>query len=306
MSGRPRRAYVTLVANREFLPGARCLLRSLGMVGATAPLVCLVPSELEREAKSVLHGTGSRVACDVVVVEQLSFSDDFIRRHSNEAIETATPMTKGSQPAFHHKLLNFSKLRLWKLTQFEKVVFLDADTIAVKNIDILFEYPSFLAAPNLYADLNDFHRMNSGVFTATPSQAMFSSMLQELNRPGAYWPRTDQSFLESYFGTRQGCTLGLPYTYNALQYLWFNLPALWRWQTIHVVHYQFEKPWDEASFQGSEASRLRRVLLAPLIDLWHEVDQTGTLSTSTLQDCGKYLQQYQREWSRLRELVPHE
>lgn len=305
MSNRSRRAYVTLVANQAFLPGARCLLRSLGMVRAAAPLVCLVPQELEGEAKSVLQGAGSQAAWEVVVAEQLSFSDDFIRRHSNDAIEAETPMTKGNQPAFHHKLLNFSKLRLWELEQFEKVVFLDADTIAVKNIDILFDYPSFLAAPNLYAGLGDFHRINSGVFTARPSREMFSSMLRELNRPRAYWPRTDQSFLERYFGTRQGCILGLPYTYNTLQYLWFNLPELWRWQTIHVVHYQFEKPWDETSFETSDASRLRRLLLAPLIELWREIDQTGALSTSSMPDCGEYLQRYQGEWSRLRELIPH-
>jgi alpha-N-acetylglucosamine transferase len=182
---------------------------------------------------------------------------------------------------------------------------LDADTIAVKNIDILFEYPSFLAAPNLYAGPADFHRMNSGVFTAAPARKMFSSMLLEIDRPGAYWPRTDQSFLENYFGARQGFILGLPYTYNALQYLWFNMPELWRWETIHVIHYQFEKPWDEASFEGGEASHLRRVLLAPLINLWREIDRTGALSASSMTDCGDYLKNHRNELSRLRELVPH-
>lgn len=305
MSSQPRRAYVTLVANREFLPGAHCLLRSLGMVGATAPLVCLAPLELKDEAESVLCGAESRATCEVVVAESLPFSDKFVRRHGNEAIEGKTPMTKGSKPAFHNRLLNFLKLRLWELEQFDKVVFLDADTLVVKNIDILFEYPSFLAAPNLYAGPADFHRMNSGVFTAAPSRKMFLSMLLEIDQPGAYWPRTDQSFLESYFGIRQGFTLGLPYTYNTLQYLWFNMPELWRWETIRVVHYQFEKPWDESSFEGGEASRLRRVLLAPLIDLWREIDRTGALSASSMTDCRCFLTGHQNELSRLRELVPH-
>ncbi len=306
MSAQPRRAYVTLVATREFLPGARCLLRSLGMVGATAPLVCLVPLELKSEAESVLRGAESQATFEVVIAKNLPFSDEFVRRHSNEAIERTTPMTKGSKPTFHTRLLNFLKLRVWGLEQFDKVVFLDADTIVVKNIDLLFEYPSFLAAPNLYAGPADFHRMNSGVFTAAPSHKMFSSMLLEIDRPGAYWPRTDQSFLESYFNARQGFTLGLPYTYNTLQYLWFNMPELWHWETIHVVHYQFEKPWDESCFEHSEVSRLRRVLLAPLIDLWREVDRTGALSASSMTDCRCYLTGHQNELSRLREFLPHE
>lgn len=296
---------MTLVASREYLPGARCLLRSLSMVGAAAPLVCLVSPELECEARSVLQGAGSLAAFELIGAEHLPFSDEFVRRHGNEAIERESPMTKGSKPAFHKRLRNFSKLRLWELEQFEKVVFLDADALVIKNIDILFEYPAFLAAPNLYAGLADFHRMNSGVFTARPSRQMFFSMLVELDRPGAYWQRTDQSFLEFYFGTRQGSILGLPYTYNTLQYLWFNMPELWRWETIHVIHYQFEKPWAEASFESSEASRLRRVLLAPLVDLWRVVDRIGVLPASALLDCCAYVQRCQKELTHLRELVPH-
>ena len=42
-------------------------------------------------------------------------------------------------PGFHTPLDNFVKLRLWQLP-YERVVFLDADTIVVRNIDRLFHY----------------------------------------------------------------------------------------------------------------------------------------------------------------------
>jgi alpha-N-acetylglucosamine transferase len=48
--------------------------------------------------------------------------------------------------------------------------------------------------------------------------------------------------------------------YNMLQYVWFNLPELWDWKSVHIVHYQYEKPWER---QHPKADLLR-----PLIDLW--------------------------------------
>ena len=70
---------------------------------------------------------------------------------------------------------------------------------------------------------------------------------------------TDQTFLEAYFADWHG----LPYNYNALQYLCFKFPDLWRWSSIRVVHYQFEKPWQT---DHGRADRLK-----PLIDLWQTV-----------------------------------
>lgn len=100
----------------------------------------------------------------------------------------------------------------------------------VKNIDRLFGYPQFSAAPNLY---------------------------ETLDQPDAWWPRTDQTFLESWLPDWHG----LPYTFNTLQYVFFNLPQLWQWSAIHVLHYQYEKPWQEHN--------PRRAELLPLIELWH-------------------------------------
>ena len=41
---------------------------------------------------------------------------------------------------------------------------------------------------------------------------------------------------------------------NMLQYVWFNMPELWDWSLVRVLHYQYEKPWDPAN---AKADRLR-------------------------------------------------
>lgn len=252
-------SYVTLIANEDYVIGARALARSLHMCHAQWPLTTLVVDGVD--GVDELEALG----CRIVRVAPLPLSADFRARHSRSAQHAEAPFAKGSKPLFHDPLLNFVKLRLWELEQFDKVIFLDADTLVIRNIDRLVAWPEFSGAPNLYETLADFHRLNSGVFVASPSRRTFDAMLQALDRPGLFWRRTDQTFLEYYFPEWHG----LPYIYNTLQYVWFNLPALWDWQRIHVIHYQYEKPWQTDHARGD--------LLAPVIAVWQHVFEHGCL-----------------------------
>lgn len=252
-------AFATLVTNPDYVLGATALARSLQAVSASAPLLVLTTrTDLDLEPLLALGAV-------IVEVVRPGYSQAFLDRHSRAAVHSAAPFTKGNKPLFHDPLDNFSKLALWQQTGYDRIVFLDADTLVVRNIDQLFGYPEFSAAPNLYETLDDMHRLNSGVFVAAPSDATWAAMQQRLDAPDAYWRRTDQTFLESWFPRWHG----LPYTFNALQYLYFNLPQLWRWSSINVVHYQYEKPWQSDHPKARE--------LQPLIDLWHRVLQDGVI-----------------------------
>lgn len=247
-----RVAYVTLVTNQDYVLGARALLRSLRRTGTEADLVVLHTPGVEEVDLTALESFMPRFGrC-----ERLATSAAFNERHERGRLHKAAPFSKGGKPLFHTPLDNFVKLRLWQLRDYERVVFIDADALVLKNCDKLFEYPEFCAAPNVYEGLADFHRLNSGVFTARPSDATFSAMATALDQPDVFWRRTDQTFLESYFPDWHG----LPVFYNMLQYVWFNLPELWDWNQIHVLHYQYEKPW--------QTDHPKAELLRPLVDLW--------------------------------------
>ena len=246
-----RAAFATLVTNSDYALGALVLARSLRRAGTQHPMVVLATRGAGALEQLAAEG------CRVLEVDQLPLSEAFRERHSRQAQHAAAPFTKGGKPLFHDPLDNFCKLRIWELEEFERVVFLDADTVVVRSIDKLFGYPEFSAAPNLYESLIDMHRMNSGVFVAQPDRATFDDMLERLDAPGKFWKRTDQTFLEAYFPDWHG----LPYVFNVLQYVYFNLPELWVWKSIRVVHYQYEKPWEHGHARTSQ--------LRPLIDLWH-------------------------------------
>lgn len=245
-------AYVTLVTNQDYVLGATALLRSLQRTGTEADLVVLYTPGVREKDLEPLRAFGARLGrCD-----RLPTSADFNERHERGRLHKAAPFTKGGKPVFHTPLDNFVKLRLWQLTEYEKTVFIDADALVLRNCDKLFAYPEFCAAPNVYETLGDFHRLNSGVFTAKPSEQTFQDMLVRLDQPDVFWRRTDQTFLEHYFPDWHG----LPVFFNMLQYVWFNLPELWSWDEIHILHFQYEKPWQA---DHDKADRLR-----PLIDLW--------------------------------------
>ncbi|KUF12832.1 glycosyltransferase [Pseudoponticoccus marisrubri] len=249
---RGRQAYVTLVTNADFALGAQALLSSLRQSGTEADLVVLHTDAVAPDVLAPLSRHGARL----VRTALLPTSDAFNAAHARDRLHGLAPFTKGGKPPFHTPLDNFVKLRLWQL-DYDTCIFLDADTLVLRNIDRLFDYPGFCAAPNVYESLADFHRMNSGVFVARPSARVFADMLARLDSPGAFWRRTDQTFLQAFFPDWHG----LPVFCNMLQYCWMNLPDLWDWDSIRVLHYQYEKPWQADHPKARE--------LAPLIALWH-------------------------------------
>lgn len=253
-----RHAYATLVTNADYAMGAAALVRSLKLTGTEAEILVLHTGGVAGAALEPVERLGARL----VPVDLLPTSEAFNARHARAKLHADAPFTKGTKPAFHTPLDNFAKLRLWEMEEFARIVFLDADTLVVRPIDRLFAYPEFSAAPNVYESLADFHRLNSGVFVAQPSKLTFAGMLAKLDAPDATWRRTDQTFLETFFPDWHG----LPVVDNLLQYVWFNLPDLWDWGSVRVIHYQYEKPWED----HAKAERLR-----PLIELWRAYFEGG-------------------------------
>ena len=75
--------------------------------------------------------------------------------------------------------VTFTKLNCWKLVQFTKCVFLDADTLVIQNSDELFDREEFSAAPDAgWPDC-----FNSGVFVFVPSHKTYEVSQVQFWRP---------------------------------------------------------------------------------------------------------------------------
>ncbi len=78
--------------------------------------------------------------------------------------------------------VTFSKIHAWRLTQYHKCVFLDADTLVLQNVDELFDREELSAAPDIgWPDC-----FNSGVFVFEPSMETYGQLLALALQVGSF------------------------------------------------------------------------------------------------------------------------
>ncbi|PIN10402.1 Glucuronosyltransferase [Handroanthus impetiginosus] len=160
-------AYVTLLYGDEFLLGVRVLGKSIRDTGSTKDMVALVSDGVSDYAKKLLQADGW-------IVKTISLLEN-----PNQVRPTRFWGV-------------YTKLKIFNLTNYKKVVYLDADTIVVKNIDDLFKCHKFCA------NLKHSERLNSGVMVVEPSEKLFKDMMTKVSTMYSY-TGGDQGFLNSYF-----------------------------------------------------------------------------------------------------------
>lgn len=140
----------------------------------------------------------------------------------------------------------FTKVNLWKQTQFRKIVYVDADVVALRAPDELFDLPyAFAAAPDIgWPDL-----FNTGVMVLTPNLGDYYALMAMAER-GISFDGADQGLLNMYFKDNYH---RLSFTYNVTPSAHYQyIPAYKHFQSsINMVHFIGPaKPW----FQGRYAS----------------------------------------------------
>ncbi|CAI5537253.1 unnamed protein product, partial [Closterium sp. Naga37s-1] len=131
-----RYAYTTLVASADLLPAALAHAQSLRLTGTAHDLVLMVDEN----------------AHDVNVNDRLLLLHfDHVRR---------VPTVNNP-----YGVKGFSKLNAWQMTEYDKVVYIDVDTLVLANLDHLFEHPEPTAVPDVYMS----SKFNSGLLVLKPS-----------------------------------------------------------------------------------------------------------------------------------------
>lgn len=155
----------------------------------------------------------------------------------------------------------YTKLRIFGDTTYDRIVFLDADTIVVENIDSLFLCDGFCAV------LRHSERFNTGVMALAPAAFDADDMLSHIKDMPSY-TGGDQGFLNEYlkgfveapmFYPERGMVLDssknkthgmvamgrLPTQYNADLGLFVLNRNRWAIDTVRVIHYTLGpvKPW---------------------------------------------------------------
>lgn len=140
----------------------------------------------------------------------------------------------------------FTKIALWRQTQFRKIVYIDADVVALRAPDELFDLDvPFAAAPDIgWPDC-----FNSGVMVLKPSMSEYWS-LHTMAAGGVSFDGADQGLLNEYYGSKPWHRLSFAYNCTPSSSYQYE-PAFRQFQSdVNMVHFiGKDKPW----YQGRQA-----------------------------------------------------
>ncbi|KAJ4783196.1 Hexosyltransferase [Rhynchospora pubera] len=215
---RHREAYATILHSADaYVCGAIAVAQSIRQAGSTRDLVILVDSAITPEHRAGLQSAGWKIRN--------------IERIRNP---------KAAQNAYNE--WNYSKFRLWQLTEYDKIIFIDADLLILRNIDFLF------AMPEISATQNNATLFNSGVMVIEPCNCTFNLLMENINNIHSY-NGGDQGYLNEVFTWWHR----IPKHMNFLKHFWQgdreDVKAM-KTQlfgsdppVLYVLHYLGLKPW---------------------------------------------------------------
>ncbi|KAK9467220.1 Glycogenin-1 [Lipomyces arxii] len=212
-------AYFTLLLSDSYLPGCLALVEALRGTGTTKPVVVLALDQLAPESLAALES----------------------------AFDSVVPVSVINNPAPRNLIslgrpdlaLSFTKLALWSMTEYDRIVYLDADVLPLTNLDNLFSVPGVLAAapdagwPDIF---------NSGVMVLTPSKADFDGLYATAESTESF-DGGDQGLLNTYFADKW---TRLSFMYNVTPSAGYQyMPAYVHFASqIKAVHFTgLPKPW---------------------------------------------------------------
>lgn len=235
LSGR-KYAYVTALTSTDYLDGIRTLLFSLNKVKSQYPLIVLVPTGFDGKSQQAIRNWGGVIE----PVEDIALGD-------------LAELQK--RP---HWSNTFLKLRVFDMTEFEKVVFIDCDMIVLENIDHLFEkhHISAVQGGKLIFRWED---INSGLMVIKPNHKEFSELVSLVptvcrKRIEANAGFGDQDVISYYYKNINKLwdeENHLDERYNAMIRCIHELCVALGYKNIKIIHFTGDKkPW---MFSFSEA-----------------------------------------------------
>ena len=139
-------AYCTLLSSEDYLDAVLVLYQSLQAVKAQYPLFVIVTEQVANNRNILLILNSAGILYDVV--KTLSYSDQTKQGNENGTV-----------------LNTASKIQIFTMKQWDKLVYLDADILILKNLDHLFKYPDG-AMLKYHDDENGF----TALFVIEPAQ----------------------------------------------------------------------------------------------------------------------------------------
>lgn len=246
-------SFASYLGTDDFLPGVLALHASVRKYNQTNDFVVLVSESVSENCVDLLRQ--SRINTRIVK-------------------EIKNPHDLGADERGFKYM--YTKLRLFELTEFDKIVYIDADMIACSNVEALFDAPhmSAVVAGGLAQSNAGWKNLNAGLMVIEPNNELFNRMHAAITQSPSD-DGSDQGFLHSFYpGWPADHALHLDHAFNVpLAYLdeycrsdrySFEYKRRLLRTNISVIHYWGKyKPWqtDYKSLDRKTAEKWEQALL---------------------------------------------
>ena len=138
----------------------------------------------------------------------------------------------------NHSWMMFTKINIWKQTEYDKVLYIDADIIVLKNIDSIFEINSNISAVFGGSEFHKYKGIEAGVLLIKPSTAIYYELVEAMNSDNYDLKMSDQTLINEYFLKHYGINY-LDEKWNRLQKKNSNVCS------AYLYHWNGQKPWQD-------------------------------------------------------------
>ena len=222
-----KRAYVTVISTDEYLPGVLALAARIKKL-CRYPLLVIASRNLSEVVYAKMRGHN----IPYVAVDDIDVSDGLLRATREDAW-------------FAHWAKSLLKLRIFELTEYEKIVYIDSDIMLIDSVDEVFELPDMSATigGKSYPGNEHLVDLNSGFLVVVPREGLsdrLSALIPEVAAKKHVF--SDQDVMQAYFsGWKQNVELLLPGGYN----VWFSHYQFYlKNEFVKAVHFiGIKKPW---------------------------------------------------------------
>jgi glycogenin glucosyltransferase len=173
------KAFVTYLGTDSFLPGVLVLYASIGRFNEKYQVLILVSEAVSSGVIAILCQNSLNFIIVPVIQNPNQIEDD--------------------QRNYKY---TYTKLRIFELFKYEKIVYLDADMLVCENIETLFDQPHFSAvsAGSLLRRNSTWKDLNSGLLVLEPKKQLFEKIINVVNDLSSS-DSGDQGFLHSFFNS---------------------------------------------------------------------------------------------------------
>mgnify|MGYP000327006049 CR=1 FL=1 len=176
-------AYISYICNDNYLPGVVALIKSLKYHKCSFNIIIMVTYNVSLKSKEILLKLGVIIK----IVEEI---------HYQGKLKHLIEDRYGKQ---NNSWMMFTKINIWKEINYKKLLYIDADTIVLKNIDHIFKINHNLSAVLGGSTFHNYKGIEAGILLLKPSIDTYNNLIKAMNSDKYDLRMSDQTLINDYF-----------------------------------------------------------------------------------------------------------